>query len=104
MTLLLTKQILLILQCHEYSDGYCDTSGSLWSFTRDDIPNNANVTNADNAPLFKYKASLITNTGPDGTKGGVKIAVSLANFWRSLEMPLINCKFELSLKWLKIVC
>ena len=32
----------------------------------------------------------------------VKIAVQLkylSNFWRSLEMPLINCKVELSLKW-----
>ena len=32
----------------------------------------------------------------------VKIAVPLkylSNFWRSLEMPLINCKVELSLKW-----
>ena len=23
----------------------------------------------------------------------------LSNFWRSLEMPLINCKVELKLKW-----
>ena len=23
----------------------------------------------------------------------------LSNFWRLLEMPLINCKVELSLKW-----
>ena len=23
----------------------------------------------------------------------------LSNFWGSLEMPLINCKIELSLKW-----
>ena len=33
-------------------------------------------------------------------KNGVKIAVPLkylSNFWRSLEMPLINCKVELSL-------
>ena len=35
-------------------------------------------------------------------KEGVKIAAPLkylANFWRSLEMLLINCKIELSLKW-----
>ena len=35
-------------------------------------------------------------------KKNVKIAVPLkylSNFWRSLEMPLINCKVELSLKW-----
>ena len=25
----------------------------------------------------------------------------LCNFWRSLEMPLINCKVELKLKWTK---
>ena len=37
-------------------------------------------------------------------KEGVKIAVPLKylnNFWRSLEMLLINCKIELSLKWIK---
>ena len=39
-----------------------------------------------------------------GQKKGVKIAVPLkylGNFWRSLEMPLINCKVELSLKWIE---
>ena len=25
----------------------------------------------------------------------------MSNFWRSLEMPLINCKVELSLKWIE---
>ena len=62
------------------------------------------MTNGDNAPSFKYKASLSCNTVNDGTKNGVKIAVPLkylSNFWRSLEMPLINCKVELSLKWIK---
>ena len=85
----------------EYSDNYSDTSGSLWDFKRNEIVDNVNMTN-DNAPLFEYKASLIGNTGNDGTKNGVKIAVPLkyfSNFWRSLEMPLINCKIELLLKW-----
>ena len=88
----------------EYSDNYSDTSGSLWSVKRDEIDNNADVTNDDNAPSFKYKASLITNTGADGTKKEVKIPVPLkylCNFWRSLEMPLIICKVELSLKWIE---
>ena len=73
----------------------------LWDFKRDEIVDNAGVTNDDNAPAFKYKASLIGNTGNDGTKNGVKIAAPLkylSNFSRSLEMPLINCKTELSLK------
>ena len=88
----------------EYSDNCSDTSGSLWNFKTDEIVNNADVTNDDNAPSFKYKASLITNTEPNETRKGVKIAVSLeylSNVWRSLEMPLINCKVELLLKWIE---
>ena len=87
----------------EYSDNYSDTSGNLWDFKRDEI-DNADVTNDDNAPSFKYKVGLNGNTGNDGTKKGVRLAVSLKylnNFWRSLEMPLINCKVELSLKWIE---
>ena len=86
----------------EYSENYSDTSGSLWNFKRDEIINNADVTNDNNAPSFKYKRSIIDDTGNNGTKNKVKIAVPLkylSNFWRSLEMPLINCKIEPSLKW-----
>ena len=65
---------------------------------------NTALTN-DNAPSFKYKASIIVNTVADGAsskKDNVKVAVPLkylSNFWRSLEMPLINCKVELTLNW-----
>ena len=98
-------QILLISQC------LCTTwSGIVTTILivqevcgvkRDEIVNNANVTNDDNALLFKYKANLIANTEAYGTEKGVKIVALLkylSNFWRSLEMPLINCKVELSLK------
>ena len=81
----------------EYSDNYSDTSGSLWDFKRDEIDNNSDVNN--NAPSFKYKSSIIGNTENNGRKNAVKIAVPLkylSNFWRSLQMPLINCKIELS--------
>ena len=77
----------------EYSNNYSDTSGSLWDFKRDEIDNNADVTNDNNAPSFKYKANLIGNTEANGTKNGVKIAVPLkylSNFWRSLEISLIK--------------
>ena len=60
----------------EYSDNYSDTSGGLWHFKRDEITNNADVSN-DNAPSFKYKANLSGNTEANGTKNGVKIAVPL---------------------------
>ena len=62
------------------------------------------MTNDDNAQSFKYKASLITNTEADGTKNGIKIAVplkSLSNIWRSLEIPMIYYRVELSLRWIE---
>ena len=65
---------------------------SLWDFKRDEITNNADVTNDDNAPSSKHKASLTGDTGNNGRKNGIKIAVPLkylSNFWRSLKMPLI---------------
>ena len=85
----------------EYSDNYSDTSRSLWQFKRDEIEENFDLTVdanhiPNNSSSFKYKSSFITN------RNGVKIAVPLkylSNFWRSLEMPLINCKVEFSLKW-----
>ena len=60
------------------------------------------MTNDDNALSCKYKASNIGNTENNRTKNGAKIAAPLkylSNFWRSLEMPLINCKVELTLEW-----
>ena len=85
----------------EYSDNYSDTHGSLWQFKRDEIEGDSNLNVdvqhiPDNSSSFKYKSNFITN------RNGLKIAVPLkylSNFWRSLEMPLINCKVELSLKW-----
>ena len=88
----------------EYSENYSDTSGSSWCFKGDERTNNLIVTNDDNAPSFKYKASLITNTEADGTKNGIKIAVplkSLSNIWRSLEIPMIYYRVELSLRWIE---
>ena len=89
----------------EYSDNYFDTSGRLCQFKRGEIIGNINLTN-NNSSSFKYKSNLIGNTDADGAnrkKEGVKIAIPLkylSNFWRSLEMPLINCKVEFSLlRW-----
>ena len=62
------------------------------------------MTNDNNALSFKYKANINGNTENNRTKNGVKIAGPLkylSNFWRSLEMPLTNCKVELSLKWIE---
>ena len=89
----------------EYSDNYSDTSGNLWQFKRDELPfNNGadpdNVSTA-NSTSFKYKSSFINeSTAVAGNRvfKNVKIAVPLkylSNFWRSLKMPLINCKIHL---------
>ena len=88
----------------EYSDNYSDTSGSLWQFKRDEIVGNINLAN-NNSSSCKYKSNLIGSIVADGAnrkKEIVKIVVPLkylSNFWRSLEMILINCKVELSLTW-----
>ena len=92
----------------EYSHDYSDTSGSLWQFKRDKQPINNNGAfinlSAENSSSFKYKSIFIGDTVADGAnrrKEGVKIAVPLkysSYFWRSLEMPLINCKVKFSLK------
>ena len=73
-------------------------------FKRDEIADNADVTNDNNALSFKYRANITDNTETNGTKNGVKIAAPikyLSTFWRSLEMPLINCKVELPINWIE---
>ena len=66
----------------------------------------ANVTTADSS-FFKYKSSLIgepTAVNNNRVFKNTKVAVPLkylSNFWRSLEMPLINCKIYLELDWVK---
>ena len=93
----------------EYSDNHSDTS-SLWQFKRDkqnmNNGNPANVT-TDVSTSFKYKSSFIkesTAVNNNRVFKDVKIAVPLkylSNFWRFLEIPLINCKIHLELNWTK---
>ena len=95
------KQNILILQCLCTIWLYTVTSGSLLQFKRDEIVGDDGLTvNAQHIPnnlsSFKYKSCFITS------RNGAKIAVPLkylSKFWRLLEMLLINCKLELSLKW-----
>ena len=92
----------------EFSDNYSDTSESLWQFKRDVVPANSADLTIDNSDSFKYKAAFVEKTAnhSDG-KGSVKnskIVVSLkylSNFFRSLEMPLINCKVYLEVNWIE---
>ena len=91
----------------EYSDNYAKATGSLWQYCKD-IPtrNNANNTiiifSENNiTDSFKFKAKVTGQTGNDGTKD-IEIMVPvkyLSNFWRTLEMTLINCEVNLILTW-----
>ena len=68
--------------------------------------NNGNPADAtiDVSPSFKYKSSILGTTIDTGVLGNTKIVVPLKylyNFFRSLEMPLINYKIHLELSWSK---
>ena len=83
----------------EYSDNYSKTSGSLWQYYKDD-PND-NITQSES---FKSKIKITGKTPAAGNTKDVEIIVPLkylSNFWRTLEMPLINCEVELMLTWSK---
>ena len=86
----------------EYSDNYQNSTGRFYQFKRDEPPNdNANVANDTTSLVCKSK--LISGTD-DNNVNNVKLVVPLkyvSNFFRSLEMPLVNCKIDLELKWHK---
>ena len=55
----------------------------------------------NNGSLFKFKQKITRQTGNGSTKDvGVMVHLKyLTNFWITVEMPLINCKISLQLKW-----
>ena len=74
-----------------------------------DVDNNENPANVTtlNSASFKYKSSILGSPAAvdgNGVLKNTKIIVPLkylSNFFRSLEMPLINCKIHLELSWIK---
>ena len=73
----------------EYSDNYAKTSGSLWQYYRNE-PNES----------FESKIKMARKTPAAGNEKDVEIMIPLkyvSNFWRTLEMPLINCEVNLIL-------
>ena len=92
----------------EYSDNYQDSSATLYQYKRDEPPeaNAINDLTTNTSSSFKYKVELLGNPVLDGNiaKRSVKVVAPLeylSNFFRSLEMPLINCKIKLNLTWKK---
>ena len=89
----------------EYSNIYSEASGILFQYCRDipAIDNNRAVTGFTEAnattDLFKLEVKLTGKTGYTGIEN-VEIMVPLkyhCNFWRTLEIPLINCEITVDL-------
>ena len=83
----------------EYSDNYSKTCGRLWQYYKDD-PNNKIA----DSESFKFKVKIAGKIPDDGNTKDVEIIVPLkylSNFWRTLEMSLINCEVNLILTWSK---
>ena len=79
----------------EYSDKYSKALGSLWQYYRDE-PND----NLADSESFESKIKITGKTPATDNEKGVKIMVPLkylSNFWRTLQMPLINCEVHLIL-------
>ena len=103
--------VMLMYNLLEYSKNYRKTTGSLWNYYRDEPSDPLSF----NSESFKYKTSIQGNTynvgageeGYDANKVGkneTEVVIPLkhlSNFWRSLNIPLINCEVELILTWSK---
>ena len=96
----------------EYSDNYQDSSATLYQYKRDEPPEADAISDlaVNTSSSFKYKANLLGNIDaaiPNVVRVArlnVKVVVPLkylSNFFRSLEIPLINCKIKLNLTWKK---
>ena len=91
----------------EYSDYYSKTSGSLWQYCKDitAVNNNGNIADfngADATESYIFKTYITGQTDNNGRIDNVEIIVPLkylSNFWRTLEMPWINCEVNLILTW-----
>ena len=82
----------------EYSDNYAKTSRILWQYFRDEPDDN----NIEDSESFKSKIKITGKNPANDNEKDVEIMVPLkylSNFWRTLEMPLINCEVNLILTW-----
>ena len=92
----------------EYNKNYIKTTGSSWNYYRDEPNsgiggrnNNVNYSIKD-SKSFDYKTSITGKLGGIGITKDVEIVVPLkylSNFWRTLDIPLINSEINLILTW-----
>ena len=90
----------------EYSKNYRKTTGTLWNYYRDER-NSGAVENINysikDSKSFNYKTSITGKVeGNNVEKDHVETVVPLkylSNFWRTLDMLLINFEVSLTLTW-----
>ena len=89
----------------EYGKSFSKTSGTLWNYYRDE-PNSGAVGDINysirGSKSFDYKTSITERLEGNNTEKEVEIVVPLkhlSNFWRTLDMPLINCEINLIFTW-----
>ena len=87
----------------EYSKNYSKATGSFWNYYRDEpnsgANNNINYSVKD-SKSFDYKASITGKLEGNNTEKEYEIVVPLNylnNFWRILDVPLINSEINLIL-------
>ena len=79
----------------EYRKNYSKTSGTLFNYYKD-----ISIDPITNSESFKYKTSITGKTSNDVNTQKVEFSVllkHLSNFWRILDMSLINCEVSLIL-------
>ena len=85
----------------EYSKNYRKATGSLLNYHRDEPSNPLNT----GSESFKYKTSITGKTPQNNDSlANAEVVIPLkylSNFWKSLDIPLINCEVELILTWTK---
>ena len=89
----------------EYNKNYSKTTESFWSYYRDepnsDANNNINYSVKD-SKSFDYKASITGKLEGNNTEKEAEIVKPLkylSNFWRMLDIPLINSEINFTLTW-----
>ena len=87
----------------EYSDNYNKTTGSMYNFDRDVAPVPADNIWTSSSVMEKVVRNADVVRGADGNGNqDIELIVPftfLSTFFRSLEMPIINCEIELQLTW-----
>ena len=76
----------------EYIDNYSDTSGSLWQFKRDEVPNNNADLTIDNSQSFKFEAALVGKKADavNNTNSSIKVSKQLLEIIRNAINQLQN--------------